>query len=1227
MGIERTAERVVDFWRLLEFFTQDNYPKQNIQKKKYLNKIVNAVDLKPYKRKTSIEIFHSYKFNDFTEGLNEAANIENLFPEISSDVHLFVGKVSRNSVIEKLLELVKGEELIEENKSKICLFSLKMSKDKKYIPSSLCVSPLLWGTAIINSYGTDATTMKNKLTIDEYKKTITKIEGNKKIFAEDQKVNSVFLRNLSFYIKAFFFDKLFDNSNIEEDITLIYNRFRDKEAYEKLNDSLEDCSDLINGFYQEDLEMVRKSIEQGKVSDRLFLDYICSGHEETSEMVGQREKYNVRNDIDLIESILCPTKSPLGKWPSEYNPAFMQQVAINQYISGEEAIFSVNGPPGTGKTTLLKEIVADNVVKRAKLLSQYKRADAAFKSEKYLDGDKKSKGYDNYFSVYYALKDERIKDYGMLVASSNNAAVENITKELPNQEKLLDSLKSEQVSEISELFDLNETSDKLTVTNEIVNDRGRKEKQTIEVNDIYLSSFAQKLTDQDFDLSKVANYSEWGLISAPLGKRSNISVFFYRVLKPLMKQIHKNTEDSRASYKEARRKFLEQYEYVIGLQKQAVNYSDIYKRHLNEKLNLIKKTEKIDATINRLEFFIQNDEESVNKKSLIMKDKHNQLIEFEDQNSNLAEILVQDRVLLKEFQSDKEKKESIIEKLEESKNLFEIVRYKIFKKKSETITAIDDETKGLTSICENINNINSEIGKTEKVQNKLIKKMKTIVNEINILQKEIEDKQSKIESYQLTIFDLEKQVDSILEERNNLKNRHDEEIGELEKKVELFNQDYFNEMHHGTLDEKVNRQTKVPWISEEYDRAREKLFYEALQLNKYFVLSSKHIRSNLQNLGYMWKILKPRNEDYCNFSKRDRKKAYKHLLNTLFLITPVISTTFASVGRFLSNVEDENSLGQLIIDEAGQSTPQMAIGALWRFKKSIIVGDPKQVEPIVTTEVNAIKKIFRTDELAGYMDKSLSVQSFADTINPYGAYLEQEDQEDLWVGCPLVVHRRCIDPMFSISNQLSYANTMISQTGEPKSESDFIYSKSCWINIAGKENGNKDHHVKEQALRAIKIVDKAFEKAGGYPDIYLISPFTTVVNGFRNLFSNESKHKEEEVMQEWVNENCGTVHKFQGKEAKEVIFLLGCDSNAKGAVQWVNDNIVNVATTRAKYRLYTIGDRELWSLNPSVSVMQEYLENYEESSNSDNESTNRVEQRINPNVQINQVIGNAHTRL
>ena len=46
-------------------------------------------------------------------------------------------------------------------------------------------------------------------------------------------------------------------------------------------------------------------------------------------------------------------------------------------------------------------------------------------------------------------------------------------------------------------------------------------------------------------------------------------------------------------------------------------------------------------------------------------------------------------------------------------------------------------------------------------------------------------------------------------------------------------------------------------------------------------------------------------------------------------------------------------------------------------------------------------------------------------------------------------------------------------------------------------------------------------------------------------------------------------HTFQGKEANEVIFLLGCDKSdgAKGAINWVNNNIVNVAVTRAKKHL------------------------------------------------------------
>ena len=58
----------------------------------------------------------------------------------------------------------------------------------------------------------------------------------------------------------------------------------------------------------------------------------------------------------------------------------------------------------------------------------------------------------------------------------------------------------------------------------------------------------------------------------------------------------------------------------------------------------------------------------------------------------------------------------------------------------------------------------------------------------------------------------------------------------------------------------------------------------------------------------------------------------------------------------------------------------------------------------------------------------------------------------------------------------------------------------------------------------------------------------------------------------------GTVHTFQGKEADIVFFVLGCDHSRIGAAEWAGTkpNLINVAITRAKLRLYVIGDRDVW---------------------------------------------------
>ena len=66
----------------------------------------------------------------------------------------------------------------------------------------------------------------------------------------------------------------------------------------------------------------------------------------------------------------------------------------------------------------------------------------------------------------------------------------------------------------------------------------------------------------------------------------------------------------------------------------------------------------------------------------------------------------------------------------------------------------------------------------------------------------------------------------------------------------------------------------------------------------------------------------------------------------------------------------------------------------------------------------------------------------------------------------------------------------------------------------------------------------------------------------------------------WIDNNVGTVHTFQGKEAETVIFLLGApNSNQHGARNWAASsvNLLNVAVSRAKRNFYIVGNQSLWA--------------------------------------------------
>jgi hypothetical protein len=75
-----------------------------------------------------------------------------------------------------------------------------------------------------------------------------------------------------------------------------------------------------------------------------------------------------------------------------------------------------------------------------------------------------------------------------------------------------------------------------------------------------------------------------------------------------------------------------------------------------------------------------------------------------------------------------------------------------------------------------------------------------------------------------------------------------------------------------------------------------------------------------------------------------------------------------------------------------------------------------------------------------------SVQELADRVNLLETHIKVNDSES-WVGSPLWVHRRCQEPMFSISNKITYDELMIYDTPVGVS----ALPKSFWLNVESED--------------------------------------------------------------------------------------------------------------------------------------------------------------------------------
>lgn len=334
------------------------------------------------------------------------------------------------------------------------------------------------------------------------------------------------------------------------------------------------------------------------------------------------------------------------------------------------------------------------------------------------------------------------------------------------------------------------------------------------------------------------------------------------------------------------------------------------------------------------------------------------------------------------------------------------------------------------------------------------------------------------------------------------------------------------------------------------------------------------------------------------------------------MLTPCFVSTFFTAPYFFNYAksynDDQNLLDTpplydfidlLIVDEAGQVSPEIGAPVFSLAKQAMVVGDTQQIEPVWNCgkkmDVGNLRKcglitdnddetVTEVYEKKGFLCSSGSIMLMAQNACGF------REPGALVKGLYLEEHRRCYDEIISYCNELAYNGLLRPMRG--KAPADLLFPPMGLCHVEGHSAQNSAGRYNTAEVDAITgwllhyqaaIVAYYGAKYQAIEDMVgIITPFVAQKTALTTSLSKAGFQANKMKI--------GTVHALQGAERPVVLFSAVYGPGDVGTMFFDRDNkpnMLNVAVSRAQDHFIVFGNKAILDKNlPSPSgILARYL--------------------------------------